>query len=72
MRQLEKLIGKKVKLYKADEEGKPTEDVVLQGTFQGLAREVFVNGSFCTSFDMALVFDGKALHKVYIEQLSFS
>ena len=72
MTPLQKLIGRKVRLYKADEEGKSTGEVLLEGTFQGLIREVFQNGSFVTSFDMGMVFDGKALHKVHIEQLHFT
>lgn len=66
-----KLIGRKVVLYKADEEGKATKEVVLAGTYQGLARDSLATGTGMASKDVALVLSNGIIHKVLIEQLNF-
>jgi len=56
---IKSLIGKKVRLFKADTEGRSTEEVVLEGTYQGVVREAAVHGSFITSVDLALIYETK-------------
>lgn len=65
------LIGKKMRVFKADEEGKSTGEVLLEGTFQGVVREVVHKGSFIAEMDVALLYDKKTkhIHKALFEQL---
>lgn len=71
MKGFDKLVGKKVAVYKAGEDGKATDEVLLEGNFQGVVRDIASLGSFITSYDVAAVFTGKELVKVPFEKLHF-